>query len=41
MSITDDSNESKINPSCSKQPALIKATYIDYNSVSYFTDSLT
>ena len=41
MSITDDSKDSKINPSCSMQPACIKATYNDYFSISHFTDSLT
>ena len=41
MSITDDSNESKINPSCLMPPALIKATYNDYFSISHFHDSLT
>ena len=37
MSITDDNNESKINPSCSMPPALIKATYNDYFSISLLT----
>ena len=41
MSITDDSNESKINPSCPMLPALIKATYNDYFSILHFIDSLT
>ena len=41
MLITDDSNESKINPSYSMLPVLIKATYNDYFSISHFTDSLT
>ena len=41
MSITDDSNESNIKPSCSIQLALVKATYNDYFSISEFTLSLT
>ena len=37
MSITDDSNESKTNPSCSMPPVLIKATYTDYFNISLLT----
>ena len=41
ISITDNRNESKINPSSSMPPALIKATYNAYLIISHFTDSLT
>ena len=40
MSITDDSTESKNNPSCSMSPALIKAIYSDYFSILHFSESL-
>ena len=41
MTVTDDINESKPNPSCFMPPALIKGTYNDYSGISHFTDSLS
>ena len=40
-SITDDINESKINPSSFMPPALIKATYNDNVGISHFSDSVS